>query len=160
MTHIIKYITFELHNSFPDPLRDIMHPPYELTETGWGEFDLIVRIHFQDDVQEPPLELFHHLQLGLEEKTPPQRKPHVHEVYEEIVFWEPTETFYNRVKNFTPATAPSSQLAQYFGKFEPDADYVRIQTARRKLAPLTAHFKMKMAELEAQEKEASMGIAV
>lgn len=36
-----------LHESFQNPERDVAAPPYELTEVGWGEFDIIVRLHFR-----------------------------------------------------------------------------------------------------------------
>ena len=36
-----------LHESFPNPKRDVEVPPYELTEVGWGEFDIIVTVHFR-----------------------------------------------------------------------------------------------------------------
>ena len=156
ISHVIKKVTFELHHSFSNPNREVLHPPFELTETGWGEFDIVIKLHFHDDAQEPPLELYHHLLLGLDEKPTQQRKPSkIHEAYEEIVFWEPTEAFYDRVKAHVPQLAPPTQLGQYFGKFDTAADYARVQAARRKLAPLTAVFKAKIAELEAQENAAT-----
>jgi transcription initiation factor IIF auxiliary subunit len=36
-----------LHESFQNPRRDVEMPPYELTETGWGEFDIVVVLHFR-----------------------------------------------------------------------------------------------------------------
>lgn len=36
-----------LHESFQNPKRDVEVPPYELTEVGWGEFDIIVVLHFK-----------------------------------------------------------------------------------------------------------------
>lgn len=35
-------VTFQLHPSFKDPVRRVEQPPYELTETGWGEFDISI----------------------------------------------------------------------------------------------------------------------
>ncbi len=40
-------MTFGLHESFQNPKRDIEFPPYELTEVGWGEFDIVITLHFQ-----------------------------------------------------------------------------------------------------------------
>lgn len=37
--------------------------PFELTETGWGEFEIGVVLHFAPDSQEKDLELFHRLKL-------------------------------------------------------------------------------------------------
>lgn len=39
--------TFVLHESFTNPRRDVEFPPYELTETGWGEFDIVVTVTFK-----------------------------------------------------------------------------------------------------------------
>lgn len=37
-------VTFDLHSSFANPRRDVEFQPYELTEVGWGEFDIIIRV--------------------------------------------------------------------------------------------------------------------
>ena len=65
-------------------MREYAHPPYELTETGWGEFEIAVlvrclvsykqgflsvtadmhlQLHFTDDSGEEPVELYHKLKL-------------------------------------------------------------------------------------------------
>ena len=46
LQHVLKKVTFGLHESFTVPKRDIEFPPYELTEVGWGEFDIVVTLHF------------------------------------------------------------------------------------------------------------------
>ena len=35
-------MVFQLHPSFDNPMREYTHPPYEVTETGWGEFEIAV----------------------------------------------------------------------------------------------------------------------
>ena len=37
-------VVFQLHPSFDNPMREYTHPPYELTETGWGEFEIAVLV--------------------------------------------------------------------------------------------------------------------
>lgn len=67
-------------------------PPFEVTETGWGEFQLNIRIVFQDANQKP-LSLVHHLKLYPTEEAGSQLKtsrPVVSEHYEEIIFDPPT----------------------------------------------------------------------
>ena len=86
-------VVFRLHESFQSPIRELTVPPYELTEVGWGEFDIAVtvgawgrhklgcrpgcvlsptsgmaplQVHFSDDCMEPPLELVHKLKLYAE----------------------------------------------------------------------------------------------
>lgn len=67
--------------------------PFEVTETGWGEFQVQIRIVFQDAGQKP-LNLTHHLKLYPTEEATQLKtsRPVVSEHYEEIVFDPPTET--------------------------------------------------------------------
>jgi len=41
---IIKKVTFNLHDSFANPNRDVKSPPFELSENGWGEFDILIEV--------------------------------------------------------------------------------------------------------------------
>jgi YEATS domain-containing protein 4 len=41
----------------------IEQPPFEVTETGWGEFEIQIKIHFIPEASEKPLTLFHFLHL-------------------------------------------------------------------------------------------------
>ena len=40
---------FNLHPSFKEAQRTLEKPPYEVTETGWGEFEIGITVHFSDD---------------------------------------------------------------------------------------------------------------
>jgi len=31
----------------------VLKPPYEVTETGWGEFEVIIKIYFNDPTERP-----------------------------------------------------------------------------------------------------------
>lgn len=42
---------------------DIDKPPFQVTETGWGEFDIQVKIFFVPESGEKPVTLFHRLKL-------------------------------------------------------------------------------------------------
>jgi len=37
-------VTFALHPSFAPPTRTLSEPPYEVTETGWGEFEIGITV--------------------------------------------------------------------------------------------------------------------
>jgi len=63
LSHFIKRVTFKLHDTYPNPSRNIDKPPYEVTETGWGEFEIQIRITFVPDAGEKPTTLYHHLKL-------------------------------------------------------------------------------------------------
>ncbi|GAA5896858.1 YEATS domain-containing protein YAF9 [Sporobolomyces salmoneus] len=63
LSYMIKKVTFKLYETYKNPLRTIESPPFEVTETGWGEFDIIIKIFFQPEASEKPLTLNHHLKL-------------------------------------------------------------------------------------------------
>jgi YEATS domain-containing protein 4 len=42
---------------------DVDKPPFEVTETGWGEFDIQIKIFFVPEANEKPVTFFHHLKL-------------------------------------------------------------------------------------------------
>jgi transcription initiation factor IIF auxiliary subunit len=41
----------------------IEEPPFEVTETGWGEFEIQIKIYFSNEASEKPMTLFHFLHL-------------------------------------------------------------------------------------------------
>ena len=53
MSAYVKKIHFKLHESYANPNRIITKPPYELTETGWGEFEIVIKIYFHDPNERP-----------------------------------------------------------------------------------------------------------
>ena len=46
LSHVISKVVFNLHPSFKEPVRTLEKPPYEVTETGWGEFEIGITVHF------------------------------------------------------------------------------------------------------------------
>ncbi|CAD6337822.1 unnamed protein product [Miscanthus lutarioriparius] len=105
---IVKRVVFQLHPSFQNPTRVVEQPPFELSESGWGEFEIAITLYFHSDVCDKRLDLFHQLKLYPEEEAGPQstKKPVVVETYDEIVFPEPTEAFFQRVQNHPAANVP------------------------------------------------------
>ena len=41
-----------MHPSFAQPTRELNKPPFEVTETGWGEFEASIRIVWNDVAEE------------------------------------------------------------------------------------------------------------
>ncbi|ABN65875.1 yeast chromatin modifying complex protein [Scheffersomyces stipitis CBS 6054] len=97
LTPLIKKVTFKLHETYENPVRSIEKPPYQVTETGWGEFEIIIKIHFHSGaelgVNEKNFQIFHGLRLHpFNPQHPTKENGEVHSVlYDELVFQEPTE---------------------------------------------------------------------
>lgn len=105
--YIIKRVIFKLHDTYPQPTRVVEQPPFELTETGWGEFEIQIRVLFAPCAAEKQLVLHHHLKLhpygpefqqrlaaGQVEMTAagvPRAQDVQSILYDELVFSEPTE---------------------------------------------------------------------
>ncbi|TQD80936.1 hypothetical protein C1H46_033506 [Malus baccata] len=105
---VVKRVIFQLHPSFNNPMRVIDSPPFELTECGWGEFEISISLFFHNDVCERQLDLYHHLKLYTEDESGPQstKKPVVVESYDEIVFPDPLEACFARVQNHPAVILP------------------------------------------------------
>lgn len=97
LTPLIKRVTFKLHETYENPVRSVEAPPYQVTATGWGEFEIIIKIHFHAGselgINEKNFQIFHSLKLHPYNPTAPQRENgEVHSVlFDELVFQEPTE---------------------------------------------------------------------
>jgi len=59
--------------------------PFEVSETGWGEFEILIKIFFQDP-SEKHVSFFHQLQLYPKDDTSLQgKKPVLSDHYDELV---------------------------------------------------------------------------
>ena len=107
---------------------DIEKPPFEVTETGWGEFEVQIRIYFVSETGEKPVILHHLLKLhpwtinqetGLATGAPDTAPPadnglgmdvsSVHSwQFDEIVFTDPVEPLYNLMIANPPTPLPKS----------------------------------------------------
>jgi len=115
----VEKVAFTLHPSFPEPVREISSPPFEVSETGWGEFEASIRIYFRDP-SETPIDLFHLIKLypvGPPQPAGALKKPSavVAEQYDEIVFCDPSDKFSKQLMQYCVrkgSKASSSDPAQ------------------------------------------------
>ena len=139
MGYFIKRVTFKLHDTYQNAVRskskkqpfavfrdkritlrghpDIDKPPFEVSETGWGEFEVNIRISFIQEAGEKQLSLYHHLKLhpwveGEGSSVPPPleqaiKSGPVHSwQYDEIVFNDPFQSFLNILTAHPPTPLP------------------------------------------------------
>lgn len=171
---LIKKVVFQLHPSFEKPTRTIEAAPFELSESGWGEFEIGITIYFHPDVGEKPQELFHHLKLYADDESIPQttKKPVVVESYDEIVLSEPMEASFGRLRNHpvarvtgnpaSPLVLPAGEsslerkggdtkdhpLVQWFMKHSEAEDLNLLATARQQVWAAAAKLKKELGALE------------
>eukprot|EP00656_Telonema_subtile_P018800 TRINITY_DN20206_c0_g1_i1.p1 TRINITY_DN20206_c0_g1~~TRINITY_DN20206_c0_g1_i1.p1 ORF type:complete len:218 (-),score=46.53 TRINITY_DN20206_c0_g1_i1:122-775(-) len=91
----VKKVVFRLHSSFTNPTRVVQKPPFQVTATGWGEFEIAIRVYFMDPTEDC-IDLFQTLKLfpKSEDELLTPKKPVLSEQRDEIVFNDPTLTFY------------------------------------------------------------------
>jgi YEATS domain-containing protein 4 len=107
---VISKVVFQLHPSFAQPIRELTEPPYEVTERGWGEFEAQIRIHWKDPTEQTTI-LNHTIKLYPQGTPAPNNsnallqqsteKPVLAEMYDEVVFTDPTESFFKSLTQIT-----------------------------------------------------------
>uniref|UniRef100_A0A6M2CWQ1 YEATS domain-containing protein 4 n=1 Tax=Rhipicephalus microplus TaxID=6941 RepID=A0A6M2CWQ1_RHIMP len=104
MSTYVKKVHFKLHESYPNQNRVVTKPPYEVTETGWGEFEIVIKIYFMDTT-ERPVTLYHILKLFQSETNIMLgKKQLVTEMYDELIFSEPTVMMQQLLTSTRPLT--------------------------------------------------------
>mmetsp|Transcript_6683 Transcript_6683/g.8337 ORF Transcript_6683/g.8337 Transcript_6683/m.8337 type:complete len:284 (+) Transcript_6683:23-874(+) len=123
----IAKVVFQLHPSFPQPVRELTAPPFEVTEKGWGEFEATIRIVWRD-VGEKAMVLAHTIKLypplapnALPDSTK-EGEPVKSERYDEVVFTDPTETFHKQLMQSGNLPKVNSQESAVQGQFKPYTD--------------------------------------
>lgn len=113
ISYIIKKVVFKLHDTYPNATRTIEAPPFELTETGWGEFEINVKIHFVDEANEKMVSFYHHLRLHPYyniKSEPQQPNDEISSIfYDELVFNEPNEEFFKILMSRPGNLLPSNK---------------------------------------------------
>lgn len=99
LTTWLNKVQFKIFNTYENPLRTIENPPFEVTETGWGGFNIDVRLHFRPESGEKAQYRSHFLQLekygDKAQQDEQERTQCVRSEFLEVVqFNEPTEQLY------------------------------------------------------------------
>jgi len=149
MSAYVKKVNFKLHDSYANNNRTVTKPPYEVTETGWGEFEIQIKIYLADPV-ERPVTIYHVLKLfqtGTGPSTDPSAlkggKSVVSEFYDEIIFQDPTQYI-------QPLLTTTRQLTMGAHKHETDleekkkATSIAIKNGRVKIQAEIADMKTKL----------------
>ncbi|KAA0153330.1 hypothetical protein FNF29_03143 [Cafeteria roenbergensis] len=157
ISHAIKSVEFKLHETFPEPLRVVTEPPFEVSDEGWGEFEAQITVRFHDDGM-LPVRIAHHLRLHPQPgqaSTHPPDAPVVHEFYDEVVFNHP-ERLPDHVAaalRAGPATKAAPHRYAHHFKAEghtPEADLAQLAAAQAFVAQETARLTERLARADAE----------
>lgn len=119
ITHFVKSVTFQLHDSFTDPVQTVESPPYTVSEKGYGEFQIVVKINWVD-TEEKSLEMVHYLQLKPDATQPPGQKVVVNEQYDEALFQDPHDWFVEKLRMKGKKLRKAQPMQQYFKSYPSD----------------------------------------
>lgn len=169
LSYCIKRVIFKLHDTYPQPTRVVEQPPFELTETGWGEFEIQIRILFVPCANEKQIVLHHHLKLhpygpqfdklmaeGKVELTStgvPVAQAVESIVYDELVFNEPTESLLELLTTRPGALLLRQPRPPYYPfSYETEqAEVDNVNNAINTVRDTLNSMKMRIRELEAEK---------
>eukprot|EP00668_Euglena_longa_P031284 GGOE01040459.1.p1 GENE.GGOE01040459.1~~GGOE01040459.1.p1 ORF type:complete len:264 (-),score=97.81 GGOE01040459.1:248-1006(-) len=171
LSYFIRRVQFDLHPSFEESTKLVDNPPFEVTETGWGEFEIKIKIFFHEVSEERPLELTHYLKLhstpfpqststahggsmrpSLLAQNVQKRVPVVAEKYDEVLFVEPVEAFYELLmKGGDGSPRPISvvlEISSHGHQFIEEREVSRLEEAKAKLKAQIAQLRDKYQQEE------------
>jgi YEATS domain-containing protein 4 len=152
LTHFIKEVMFELHESFPTPKITLCAPPYEVEATGWGEFTIIITVFFHDP-SEKPVEFHHLLKLfGPDNSLPKKGRSIISEHHDQVIFVDPSEPLYQALIANPPSAPPANVMNDDGGAFHDEDSLNKVISASDRVKDEIARLR---TFYEAQVKEAN-----
>ncbi|KAK9456810.1 yeats family-domain-containing protein [Dipodascopsis uninucleata] len=116
LSDFIKRVVFKLHETYANSTRSIEQPPFEVTETGWGEFEIAIRVYFTAEASEKNVVMYHHLKLHPYGAGADQQKAEGASVtslqYDEFVFNEPTDALFETLTKKPNAVLPAQKSSR------------------------------------------------
>ncbi|KAI5781199.1 yeats family-domain-containing protein [Geopyxis carbonaria] len=160
ITYFIKKVQFKLHaDTYANPTRTIETPPFEVTESGWGEFEIGIKLFFHPESNEKPVTLFHYLKLhpynGDEaelELARTQRRPVLSYLYDEVVFNEPTESMYEILTTKGTARIPARGRTNT-EPFVEETEQIELDRLSQGLKTVQEQIKIAKARLVEKERQ-------
>jgi YEATS domain-containing protein 4 len=177
ISYWLRKVQFKLHDTYANSVRMIESPPFEVEETGWGEFEIAIKFYFAPESTEKPQQIWHGLKLhpyhGDIEAQKKNRSMISSVCYEEVLFNEPVESFYDILTGGTqvvkskagkggkamvkaPPTAEiplRSSGGNKFSREEESKELDRLGEAVKQVQRLIAEEKAKLTKEEARLQE-------
>jgi YEATS domain-containing protein 4 len=179
ITYWLKKVQFKLHETYSQSLRTTEAPnAFEVTETGWGEFEITIKLFFASESGEKAQSIYHQLKLhhfGDDKEAAKERgDPVISQLYEEVVFNEPAEAFYEiltsdpasasrgkggsksaKTKKIASRTAdiPESASADGFSRRAEMEEIIKLKEAQKLVEQMIQEEKNRMTDREKELEE-------
>lgn len=176
ISYWLRKVQFKLHDTYANSVRMIESSPFEVEETGWGEFEIAIKFYFAPDSTEKPQQIWHGLKLhpyhGDVEAQKRDRIMISSVCYEEVLFNEPVEAFYDiltggiqvtkskagkgkgMIKAPPTAEIPLKSIGHNkFSREEESKELDRLGEAVKQVQKLVAEEKTKLTKEEARLQE-------
>ena len=161
----VDKVTFTLHPSFEQPVRELTVPPFEVTEEGWGEFEIGIAVDFKAVGREKGLKLRHTLRLYPTDPNEGQslKKPVVVEHYDEVLFVEPNAAMIKVLEALPePGAGARPEGASALDDYEPgwfpswndNEERAKVQAARDRVRNEIEYYRKRLRELEKARNDA------
>ena len=133
LSHAVARVVFTLHPTFAQPKRECLAPPYEVTEVGWGAFDIGIAIFLREG---SPIHLVHRLKLYPSDGSSLSlERPVIDDHYDEIVFNAlPADGAVRAALLAPPAPQPLFADQHLLPEHDAGDDLARVKAARIKVA--------------------------
>ncbi|KAJ3054934.1 NuA4 histone H4 acetyltransferase complex and the SWR1 complex subunit [Rhizophlyctis rosea] len=151
ISYMIKKVQFKLHDSFASPVRIIESHPFEVTETGWGEFEIEIQITFHENLKQ--FTLYHFLALYHKDNPDSQsKKAVIAESYDEAIFNEPTEDMFKTLeKHPVPPASKKNTNAMFTPQAEQEELRKIAETQKKVLDEIDRYRALIQAEQQRQK---------
>jgi YEATS domain-containing protein 4 len=125
-------------------------PPFEVSETGWGEFEIGIKIYLRDPAAEP-ISLVHMLRL-YPLGPPSTERPVISETYDEVVFNTlPADAAARAALLAGPGPDPPAYPYQeWLTSFDAEAELAVLQAARQYVADRKLELEDRLVRGEAE----------
>ncbi|KAK9365928.1 yeats family-domain-containing protein [Lipomyces kononenkoae] len=155
LSSFVKRVVFKLHETYPNSTRSIEEPPFEVTETGWGEFEISIRVYFVPEASEKNVVMYHHLKLHPYGPEAEQQKLEGATVtsmqYDEFVFNEPTESLFEILTKKTAVLPQQKSTLVPFSVQSENEELDRLSDAHVKVQENIQRLTERMHALEREK---------
>lgn len=158
ISQYVKKVVFKLHETYPNSTRTLEEPPFQITETGWGEFEVVIKIFFNNACGEKNVTLYHNIKLHpypqngeVKVELPGTRVESI--LYDEIVFNEPTEAMFKLLTSKPGSLLPYKSDKTVFTKENERDEEDRVDKAVEKVREMIEREKAEFQEMQ-EDKEA------